>query len=100
LLLIRGYGIKGLEGAQEIMDGAVNLDAHLKGLVGKDIQASPFGAWAKHTSEQRDKIFKPVIDAFEAGGMSAVPDEFKPAMEYLVKAKSAMFADEVAAGLL
>ena len=99
-LFVKGYGIRGLEGAQPIIDDALNKKGWYQSLMHADVEKSPLAPWLKMSSEKRAAIFKPVIDAFQIGGVAAVPDEFKPAMEYYAKSVAKMYDQEVAAGLL
>jgi len=99
-LFVKGYGIKGLEGAQPIIDDALNKKGWYQSLMHEDIAKSPFLPWLKMSSKKRAAIFQPVIDAFQIGGVAAVPDEFKPAMEYYAKSVAKMYDQEVASGLL
>ena len=99
-LFIKGYGIKGLEGAQPIIDDALNKKGFFQHLMHEDISASPLARWANLSTEKRAEIFRPVIDAYQSGGITAVPAEFKEAMSYYAKSVEKMYDQEVASGLL
>ncbi len=99
-LFVKGYGIKGLEGARGVMDDAINKEAFLKNLAQEDIAKSPFAPWLNKSEKEIEATFRPVVDAYQTGGIAAVPTEFKPAMTYYAQKVDQMYQEEVKSGLL
>lgn len=99
-LFVKGWGIRGLHGAQPVIDDALNKEAYMKGLARADLVKSPFAPWINKSEKQIEAAFRPVVDLYQAGGIAAVPQEFRPAMTYYAQRVESMYQNEVASGLL